>query len=247
MSSVETEGSLRALVLQHEEPTPPGLAGEWLAAHGASVDVFRIDVDDREVDPTGYDLLVSLGSEFAAFDDTKRFVTREADHMRRAVDADVPVLGLCFGGQMLARVLGGEVFRSHEAEIGWLPIRSNDPDLVPEGPWFNWHFDTFTLPPGATLVAETDAAPQAFSAGRSLGLQFHPEVTQEIMDDWIRTYPHELEAEGVQPDELMRETKRRIDGSNRMAWQLFDRFLSEVARLVPEERPAGGTAKPAVS
>jgi hypothetical protein len=147
---------------------------------------------------------------------------------------------------MLARVLGGEVFRSEEAEIGWLPIRSKDPNLVPEGPWFNWHFDTFTLPPGATLVAETDAAPQAFSAGRSLGLQFHPEVTQEIMDDWIRSYRHELEDEGVAPHELMKETKRRIDGSREMALRLFDRFLSDVARLVPEGS-SGGTAEPAVS
>ena len=65
--------------------------------------------------------------------------------MRRAVDADIPVLGLCFGGQMLARVLGGEVFRGERAEIGWLPVRSTDPELVPEGPWFQWHFDSFTV------------------------------------------------------------------------------------------------------
>ena len=97
---------LRALILQHEEPTPPGLVTEWLDGHGASIETLRIDVENREVDPAGYDLIVSLGSEFAAFDDTKPFVPREATLMRRAVEADVPVLGLCFGGQMLARVLG---------------------------------------------------------------------------------------------------------------------------------------------
>ena len=118
---------LRALILQHEEPTPPGHVTDWLAEHEATVEVLRIDIDDREVDPTDHDLIVSLGSEFAAFDDTKPFVPREARLMRRAVDADIPVLGLCFGGQMLARVLGGEVFRGERAEIGWLPVRSTDP------------------------------------------------------------------------------------------------------------------------
>ena len=170
----ERASPLRALILQHEEPTPPGLVTEWLGEHGASVDVLRIDIEEREVDPTEYDLIVSLGSEFAAFDDSVPFVQREAGSFAEASDADVPVLGLCFGGQMLARVLGGEVFRAPESEIGWLPVRTSDPALVPEGPWFQWHFDTFTLPPGATLIAESDVGPQAFVAGRSLGLQFHP-------------------------------------------------------------------------
>lgn len=226
---------LRALILQHEEPTPPGHVTEWLAANDADVDTLRIDVDERDVDPTRYDLIVSLGSEFAAFDDTKAFVPREARLMRTAVDAEVPVLGLCFGGQMLARVLGGEVSRGTESEIGWLPVRSRDPALVPEGPWFQWHFDRFTVPPGATLVAESDAGPQAFVAGRSLGLQFHPEVTTGIMEDWVREYRHELDADGVAPDALLEETKRRATESRRMAWQLFERYLADVARLPSRE------------
>jgi GMP synthase-like glutamine amidotransferase len=228
---------LRALILQHEEPTPPGHVTDWLAEHEASVDVLRIDIDDREVDPTDHDLIVSLGSEFAAFDDTKPFVPREARLMRRAVDADIPVLGLCFGGQMLARVLGGEVFRGERAEIGWLPVRSTDPELVPEGPWFQWHFDSFRLPPGATVIAESDVGPQAFVAGRSLGLQFHPEVTTAIMDDWVRAYRHELDGDGVDPDDLLEETKRRAEESRRNAWQLFERYLRDVACL-----PGAGAA-----
>jgi GMP synthase-like glutamine amidotransferase len=222
---------LRVLILQHEDPTPPGLIQEWLREHGAEVEIFRIDLDDREVDPTGYDLIVSLGSEFAAFDDSKPFVPRETELMRRALEADVPVLGLCFGGQMLARVLGGQVFRSDRSEIGWLPVRSKDPDLVPEGPWFQWHFDSFTLPPGAEAIAESDVGPQAFVAGRSLGLQFHPEVTTEIMDDWVRVYRHELDADGVDPDALLEESRRRLPQSTAMARRLLERFLDDVAKL----------------
>jgi GMP synthase-like glutamine amidotransferase len=234
MSRSEREPArLRALILQHEEPTPPGHVTDWLAEHDAIVETYRIDVEDREIDPSRYDLIVSLGSEFAAFDDSKPFVPREAALMRKAVDEDVPVLGLCFGGQMLARVLGAEVYRGEEAEIGWLPVESRDPDLVPNGPWFQWHFDTFTLPPGATLIAETAGGPQAFVKGRSLGLQFHPEVTTEIMDDWVRVYRHELDADGVDPDALLEETKWRAQDSRRNAWRLLERYLSDVAGLGP--------------
>jgi GMP synthase-like glutamine amidotransferase len=228
---VSGERRLRAVILQHEDPTPPGYVTEWLDQHGAENEVFRIDLSDRELDPTEYDLIVSLGSEFAAYDDSHEFVRREARLMEKAVDAGVPILGLCFGGQMLARVLGGEVFRGQESEIGWIPVRTRDPDLVPEGPWFQWHFDVIRPPSGVDVVAETDLGAQAFVAGRNLGLQFHPEVTPEIMDEWVRAYRHELDADGVDPDALLEETNRRARESKRTSWQLFERFWERVARL----------------
>jgi hypothetical protein len=63
-----------------------------------------------------------------------------------------------------------------------------------------------------------------------MGLQFHPEVTPEIMDEWVRAYPHELEAEGVDPEGLLVETRRRADESRRLTWKLFDSFRDEIAR-----------------
>jgi GMP synthase-like glutamine amidotransferase len=218
---------LRALILQHEGPTPPGHVTEWLAEHDADVDILRIDLEDRRVDPTDYDLIVSLGSEFAAFDDTKAFVPREAELMREAVEADVPVLGLCFGGQMLARVLGADVYRSDTSEIGWLPVRSKDPDLVPDGPWFQWHFDTFTVPPGARLLARSALCPQAFARGTSVGLQFHPEATPEIIDGWIRAGGEGLARSGVDAQALAAQTRRAGPGARERAYTLFD----AIARL----------------
>jgi GMP synthase-like glutamine amidotransferase len=229
--ALDDTGTLRALILQHEDPTPPGLVTEWLEGHGAEIEVLRIDLEDPLVDLRRYDLIVSLGSEFAAYDNSHDFVEREARLMRRAVDANMPILGLCFGGQMLALVLGGEVYRGSEAEIGWLPVRSHDSDLVPEGPWFQWHFDVMTAPPGATVIADTDLGTQAFVAGRSLGLQFHPEVTTEIMDDWVRAYRHELDAEGVDPDALLEETNQRARESRRTSWQLLEGYLDRIAAL----------------
>ena len=222
---------LKVLILQHEEPTPPGLLAEWLKQQGADVDVVRIDLEEKVPDPRDYDMIASLGSEFAAFDDTKAFIPREASLLREALEADVPVLGLCFGGQLLARVAGGKSFRSDRAEIGWVPVETKDPDLIPSGPWFNWHFDSFTLPPGAELIAETEAGPQAYRIGRSLGLQFHPEVTPQIMDSWVKAYRHELDGDGVDPDALLEETHRIAPEVRTRSEHLFNRFLTDIAKL----------------
>jgi len=220
----------RTLILQHEAATPPGLMTGWLAEQGADVRTVRIDEDDASIRPRDFDLIVSLGSEFAAFDDSVPFVPREIKVFEDAMEEAVPILGLCFGGQMLARVLGATLFRSDTAEIGWLPVRTRDPEMVGEGPWFQWHFDSFSAPPNARLVAETDVGPQAFVAGRSLGLQFHPEVTPAIMDEWVRVYPHELRAEGVDPQALLEETRRRSAEARTVTWRLLDRFRDTVAR-----------------
>src|SRR5881227_1505635 len=225
--------ALRALIVQHEAPTPPGLVSDWLAQRAASVDVLRIDLEDHVPDPRDYDLIVSLGSEFPAFDDSVPFIGRETQLIQQAVSADVPFLGLCFGGQLMARVLGGRSFRANRSEIGWLPVRTNDPELVGEGPWFQWHFDSFTLPPGARLIAETDVGPQAYLIGRSLGLQFHPEVTPEIMDSWVKAYRHELDGDGVDPDALLEETNRLAPEVRKRSEQLFTNFVENIAKLRP--------------
>lgn len=225
---------LKALIVQHEEPTPPGLLGQWLDGRSAEVDVLRIDLEEQIPDPRDYQLIASLGSEFAAFDDSVPFIHRESELIRRSVEHGVPFLGLCFGGQLMARVLGGKSFRSERSEIGWLKVRTKDPDLISEGPWFQWHFDSFTLPPDARLLADSDVGPQAYIIGRSMGLQFHPEVTPEIMDSWVRAYRHELDGDGIDPDALLEETNRRAPVVRLATKRLFDRFLEQVARIGSE-------------
>jgi GMP synthase-like glutamine amidotransferase len=221
---------VRALVVQHEQPTPGGYVHQWLEEREADQDIYRIDTEERQVDPRAYDIIVTLGSEFAAFDDSIPWLGKEKELLLKAADADVPVLGICFGGQLLARVLGGESFRSEIAEIGWLPVRSREHGLVSDGPWFQWHFDSFTLPPGARLIADSAVGPQAYTIGRSLGVQFHPEVTPEIMDAWVRAYRHELDQEGVDPDLLLDETYRRAADTRAAAWRLFDGFLKRASK-----------------
>jgi GMP synthase-like glutamine amidotransferase len=225
---------LRALIVQHEEPTPPGRIRDWLAEQEAEVHVLRIDEETQVPDPRDYELVVLLGSEFAAYNDSIPFIERETRLIRAAANADVPILGVCFGGQLMARALGGKSFKAGRSEIGWLSVRTSDPELVPDGPWFNWHFDSFTLPPGAKLIADTEVGPQAYVIGRSLGLQFHPEVTPEIMENWVGAYRHELDAEGVDPDALLEETRRRAPQARKTTERLLNRFLEGIARLRSE-------------
>src|SRR5438128_1873830 len=125
--------ALRALIVQHEAPTPPGLVSDWLAQRAASVDVLRIDLEGRVPDPRQYDLIVSLGSEFPAFDDSVPFIGRETKLIQQAAAADVPFLGLCFGGQLMARALGGRSFRADRSQIGWVPVRATDSELAADG------------------------------------------------------------------------------------------------------------------
>jgi GMP synthase (glutamine-hydrolysing) len=222
---------LRALILQHEEPTPPGLILEWLGERGAEVDLLRIDEEKRTPDPRDYQLVVSLGSDLPAYDDSVPFIRRETQLMLAAAQAEVPVLGVCFGAQLLAKVMGGRSLRAQRSEIGWLPVRTSAPELVHEGPWFEWHHDTFTLPPTATLIAETEVGPQAYVIGRSLGLQFHLEVTPQIVEGWVRGARHELDAAGVDPDAMLAETRRRAPESRRTTQRLLNRYLDGVALL----------------
>jgi GMP synthase-like glutamine amidotransferase len=228
--NARANGNRRALVIEHERATPGGLVYDWLADHGFAVEDYRIDVEDRDVDPTDYDLLIPLGSEHPPYADHIPWIPREVELLRRAHQADVSVLGICFGGQLLARALGGRCYRASASEIGYLPVRSRDPELIPEGPWFQWHFDAFEPPPGAAVIAESDACPQAYTIGRSLGVQFHPEVTPEIMEEWVRVYRHELDADGVDPDALLAETYARTDSYRSTSRKLLDAFLERVAR-----------------
>ena len=219
-----------ALVIEHERPTPPGLIADWLELRGIEPEIVAIDDGQRPLEPiSGYELIFSLGSEFPAYDDTIPWLATEMELLRTAVDERVPTIGVCFGGQLLARVLGGDVMRSAREEIGWLAVRSDDPDLVSGGPWFQWHFDSFTVPAKATTIATSAVGPQAFAYDRSFGVQFHPEVTPEIMERWVDAYRHELDEHGVDPDQLLAETDQRVDESRRLSFELFDRIHERVS------------------
>jgi GMP synthase-like glutamine amidotransferase len=215
-----------ALILEHLDSAPPGLLAEWLDARGLRYDVHRTYVGEPMPDPAGYAFVVSLGSDLNPRDTHDPAVVAELALLRRAVDEDIPVLGLCFGGQALAAVLGGTIEPAPAPELGWTEIETDEPDLVPGGPWLEWHYERFSTPPGATEIARTAAATQAFRYGRHLGVQFHPEATVEIVADWAASDRERMVALGhTDADKLIASTPEEREAARAAAFALFDGFL----------------------
>ncbi len=185
---------------------PAGHIVDWLSLRAIDHRLVTAETGEPLPDPSDFSGVIALGSQRSAYDDHVPWVRDELSHLRRAVDADVPVLGICFGGQALARALGASVAPAPETEIGWLDIGSRRPELLADGPWFTWHSDQFSLPAGATLLARNPNSIQAFAHGRHLGVQFHPEVTPNIIGGWLEL----AERQGVMAGSDAAATRRRI-------------------------------------
>lgn len=190
----------RVLVLQHAPWEGPGLIARALVDVAPGVPlVARTVVREQDPDlpaPTDLAGLVVMGGPMNA-DDDARFPGLPAERrlLAAAVDADLPVLGVCLGMQLLARALGAPVHAGNGSEVGLAPVAvvGDDPVLAPLGPAptvLHWHDDAADLPAGATLLARTTATPvQAFRAGSALGLQFHVEVDRPLLADWLAGPP----------------------------------------------------------
>ena len=229
---------MRALVIEHDEHGPAESVGDHLEERGFELEVFLVleDPDDPVShkpfpDATEFDALVVTGSPWSLADPDPigSWIYREVDMVRAAHDAGTPILGMCFGGQVLSRALDGSVTRVERPEFGWCQIEpTNGSPLLP-GPWFQWHFDVFTVPEGAVELARNDFGPQAFRIGHSLGTQFHPEITPRLISDWLDHGTEELAANGVSPQAMLAETVERADAARGRTADLVDWFLAEVA------------------
>jgi GMP synthase-like glutamine amidotransferase len=216
---------VRALILQHGEWGPPGLLGEWASARGLEYDIHRADRGEPLPELNGQLFIASLGSDRNPRETDFPVVRDELEFIERAVAQDIPVLGLCYGGQVLARVLGAEIEPAPAPELGWHTIESSVPEIVPPGPWLQWHYDRFTLPPGATELARSPRAVQAFTRGPHLGVQFHPESTIEIVRSWARSDDERVRALGIGDGEALLERGRRhATAAVGAAFDLFDAF-----------------------
>jgi GMP synthase-like glutamine amidotransferase len=213
---------VRLLVVEQQADAPAGLVGEWAIERGARVDVVRAPELAAWPDPRSADAIVALGSDRSVHASTDPWIAEQLAFLRAAHDADVPVLGICFGGQALAAALGGTVSAAPRTEIGWIDVAGDDGY---GGSWFTWHEDAFTVPPGAVELARAASGPQAFALGRSVGLQYHPEVTAAIVDDWLATGGDVV----PDPEPLRRETARRARGARERAFALFDRIAAHWA------------------
>ncbi|HEY0814141.1 MAG TPA: type 1 glutamine amidotransferase [Pseudonocardia sp.] len=238
----------RALVLVHRPLPDPGghYVGTMVPALrelGYAVTVGTLVEACAPVpEPAELDVLVIMGSAESAYDDTVSWLARELTFVRRALDVGTPVLGVCFGGQLLARALGATVGRAPRPERGFVTLGSADPAVLPAGTWMEFHYDAFTLPPGAVELARNDVGVQAFTHGRHMGLQFHPEITPDVFASWTAAWPPAaraaIEAE-VDLAGLAAEIDARADTLAAACRDLVTRFA---ARQAGSTRSAGAGA-----
>ena len=227
----------RALVVRHHHSSEAGWVGRRLTRLGHTLDTVTLG-DERPVelpDPAGYAAVVVSGSSHSVMelDDpgapSRRWMAPELEWLAAAVAGGSRVLGICFGAQLMSRALGGTVTRMPGTQVGWF-------DVVPEpgvdpvfaGPWLEYHDDRFTVPGGATLLAADRFCPQAFTTGRSLAVQFHPEGDLAIVQGWVERFPTDTAAmaAGVDRDALLERTEASRDDAAGRADRLVDLFLA---------------------
>lgn len=231
---------MRVLFLQHDHASPPGPLAERFAQRGFEIveatvvpreSFFSPDVPFDFPEVHEHDIVVPMGAPWGAWDDDRigTWLKPELDWLAALQAHDVPIFAICFGAQALARALGGSVAPGPRAEIGYTWINSDDESLVSNGPWFQWHYDRFTVPPGAVEIARNPRASQAYRIGRSLAVQFHPEVTADTLRGWlVEGGVEEAEADGVNATELLAGTVREEPAAVARAHAIVDGFLDQV-------------------
>ena len=211
--------------------------GAHLEKRGATLIHFVVveDILDPAVIATfpddRYDLVVLMGSPWSVYEDrVQGWLAPELDFIRSRIGAGVPMLGICFGAQAMSAALGGSVSHAARPEYGWTEVGSST-EHIANGPWFQFHHDEFTLPAGAVELARNESGIQSFRTGRALAVQFHPEMSGDLLSSWCREEggAQELMAAGRDPDELIEESRYREIESQPALERMLDWFLDDVA------------------
>ncbi len=231
-------GRKPVLAIVHQAHSNCGRVGAVLRARGHVVD-RRTPLlgDPLPEDLSDFAGAVVFGGPMSANDDHLPGLRAEMAFIDRALGAGLPVLGICLGAQMMARVAGARVMRhpAQKVQIGYYPLWPTEAghhlglfDGASPPEVYHWHNEGFDLPPGATLLARGPDFPnQAFALnGRALGIQFHPEVTHEMMERWLHKAGHMLVLPGARKAEDHRAGRRRFDAAVARWVQAFlDRWL----------------------
>jgi GMP synthase (glutamine-hydrolysing) len=229
----------RLVVLHHLDKNFLGNAGEPLRAAGLEIDERDLKRGDPLPSLDEADALLALGGDQSVRDiERYDYLVAEAELLREAAGAGVPVLGVCLGGQMLAHALGGTVDRMpvrmvEWAEVARLPSAEGDPIFggLPERVRvLHWNEDAFTVPDGAVeLLSRAGPGGEAFRYGESAwGIQFHPEANGEILDGWYSDVEWLAEA-GVEEEAARAADELHLPGQRATAERIFGGFARYVA------------------
>lgn len=227
---------LKIHCLQHHQTESPALIAEWANSQNFSLSVTKLHDGASFPQPDDFDLLVVLGGQMGSYEASQYPWLKEEKHfLKQTISLNKKVIGIGLGAQLIAEVLGGTVTRGPFWEVGWHEVEWTE--LAKEHPFFKgfpprfrafqWHHDTFTLPQGALQTATATAYPtQGFLIDNHIaGFQFHPEVTEELLLEWVGSHHCELPKETFvqRIDEILHQADR-LDRAKSFLFTFLDRF-----------------------
>jgi len=235
---------MRVVVIRHHEEDSAGFIADAFSRRGAEISSHLFPQDGPLPDLAGLAHIIVLGSTSSVYADgpERDWIDADLAWLRRADAAGVPVLGICFGAQLLSAEFGGTVERAGW-EIGWTMIDSVDPGRIPPGPWLEFHHDRSLPPPQATVLARNAVGVQAFRVGRHLAVQFHPEVDGDQFRLWLDAGGrNEIAEAGHDPDRILAQTIAEEPGAAARADRLVATALHIATEAPPGSRADGEQA-----
>jgi len=218
---------MRVVAVKHHGVDSAGFIGAAFEARGAEIAMHLLPDDGPLPALDGVDHVLVLGAE-SSVNDSHSWIAAEQAWLRTADEAGVPVFGICFGAQALCAAFGGRVETMSRQEIGWTLVDSADHELIPAGPWLEFHGDRCLPPAAATVLARNDVGVQAFRLGRHLAVQFHPEVDGPLLKRWLDAGgDKDAERAGLDPGQFLAATI----GAEPAAAQRADRLVAVALRL----------------
>ncbi|MDT3700393.1 MAG: type 1 glutamine amidotransferase [Thermincola sp.] len=229
---------MRIHYLQHVPFEAPANIIKWAESHNHSITATRLYMNEQLPGLKDFDWLVVMGGPMNIYQiEEFPWLTKEKEFIRQAILANHVVLGICLGAQLIADVLGAKVYRNQHKEIGWFPITLTEVakksalcwDLPDSFTALHWHGDTFDLPPGALLMATSEAClNQAFLyKDRVLGLQFHLEVDQESLSSLLENCRAELvNGPFIQADRQIRSAEDSLMEIEIILWKVLDKMAA---------------------
>lgn len=228
------------LILQHEAHEGIGAWEPLFQAQGRKVSIRKLFEGEKvPVDEAlcEWDGIVLMGGSMSANDENKLdFIRDELKMVPQAIELKIPLLGVCLGSQVIAKALGAKVSRLPQGEIGWYPlhlgISASKDNLFGglSGPvmMFQWHGESFELPSGSVHLAKSDLCPnQAFKyTDRVYGLQFHCEMTDSMVRDWVEKGREEILRAGLSPELILEKTPKFIPTLRHWATQIANKWLA---------------------
>jgi GMP synthase-like glutamine amidotransferase len=230
---------MNVLIVKHVEIEGPGLIEDCLKQGKAPYQILNLESNVHLPKLDDLTHIVLLGGPMNVYEEDRYpFLKYEDLFIKEAAQRGKRILGICLGAQLIAKALGGKVYKASGKEIGWYDLSlteegARDPLFSPFPKTFSvfqWHEDTFDLPNASKLLVTSNPIHhQAFRYGENAyGLQFHMEVTEETIQDWVKEYETELEA-GARPrfskEEILKDTKEKWAEYSNRGRRFFIRFL----------------------